>query len=77
MILKYEQEVKESVRMIKKSSTRELTFLTSAQAARYLNMSVSTLKKFIYQGKIKTIKTPGGHYRILKSDLLDALYGKK
>lgn len=46
------------------------TFLTSVQAAKILNLSLSTLKKLIYQGQIKALKTPGGHYRICKSDLL-------
>ena len=45
-------------------------FLTTAQAAAYLNISVATLKKLIHQGKVKTLKTPGGHHRIRKEDLL-------
>jgi excisionase family DNA binding protein len=49
-------------------------FLTTAQAADLLNISVSTLKKFIYQGRIKTLQTPGGHYRLRKKDLLEKLY---
>ncbi|RKY27682.1 MAG: hypothetical protein DRP61_03665 [Candidatus Omnitrophota bacterium] len=44
-------------------------FLTSRQAAHFLNISLSTLKKFIYSGRIKTLKTPGGHHRIRKDDL--------
>jgi len=50
------------------------TFLTAAQAAEIINVSLSTFKKFIYQGKIRTLKTPGGHHRIRKSDLF-ALMG--
>ena len=49
------------------------TFLTTVQAADFLNVSVSTLKKYIYGKKIKTIKTPGGHYRIRERDLLGML----
>ncbi len=44
-------------------------FLTPSQAAGMLNISLSTLKKFIYTGRIKTFKTPGGHHRIRQSDL--------
>lgn len=44
-------------------------FLTPEQAAKVLSVSLSTLKKFIYSGKLKTLKTPGGHHRILKKDL--------
>jgi excisionase family DNA binding protein len=47
-----------------------LVFLTTSQAAELLNVSVSTFKKFIYLGKVKTIRTPGGHHRIMKKDLL-------
>ncbi|MBN2097699.1 MAG: HD domain-containing protein [Candidatus Omnitrophica bacterium] len=48
-------------------------FLTPNQAAEILNVSLSTLKKFIYSGKIKTLKTPGGHHRIRKSDLFEMM----
>ena len=47
----------------------EQKFLTPSQAAKVLNVSLSTLKKFIYSGKLKTLKTPGGHHRIRESDL--------
>lgn len=50
-------------------------FLTPNQAATMLNISLSTLKKLIYQGKMKTFKTPGGHHRILKSYLLNSYKG--
>jgi len=56
------------------SLQRNETFLTSAQASELLNISVSTLKKYIQQGKIRTLKTPGGHHRFLKEDLLKKLY---
>lgn len=52
-------------------------FLTTSQAAKLLNVSVSTLKKFIYLGKIKTLKTPGGHHRILKKALFDLMVTDK
>ena len=56
--------------MTQDQSSKADTFLTPNQAAVILNVSLATLKKFIYQGKIKTLKTPGGHHRILKRDLL-------
>jgi len=43
--------------------------LTPIQAAEVLNVSLSTLKKLIYSGKISTFKTPGGHHRITRSSL--------
>lgn len=48
-------------------------FLTPRQAAQLLQVSLSTLKKFIYSGRINTLKTPGGHHRILKNDLFKML----
>ncbi|MCK5082366.1 MAG: helix-turn-helix domain-containing protein [Candidatus Omnitrophica bacterium] len=65
--------------MKKASPQYDDVFLTSAQASQLLNISVGTLKKYVYQGKIKTLKTPGGHHRFLKEDLLKKLYstGKK
>ena len=58
----------------KLSNTDEDVFLTAPEAAKFLNISPSTLKKFIANGKIRTIKTPGGHYRINKKELLESLY---
>jgi putative nucleotidyltransferase with HDIG domain/excisionase family DNA binding protein len=46
------------------------TFLTPAQAAKLLNVSLVTLKKFIRTGRLKTITTPGGHHRIYRNDLM-------
>jgi excisionase family DNA binding protein len=50
--------------------TTNETYLTPRQAAGILNVSLSTLKKLIYSGKIRTIKTPGGHHRINRENLL-------
>ncbi|MBF0331972.1 MAG: helix-turn-helix domain-containing protein [Candidatus Omnitrophica bacterium] len=49
-------------------------FLTSTQAAAFLNVSISTFKKYIATKKIKVIKTPGGHYRVSRQALLKTLY---
>ena len=56
-----------------KKTNNNAEFLKTTQAADFLNISVSTLKKYIYKHKIKTVKTPGGHYRIRKADLLGML----
>jgi len=49
------------------------SFLTSRQAAHFLNISLSTLKKFVYSGRIKTLKAPGGYPRIRKDGkIIDA-----
>jgi molybdopterin-binding protein len=38
--------------------------LTPRQAAEKLGMSYPALKHWILAGRIKTVKTPGGHHRI-------------
>lgn len=48
---------------------RDETILTVREAAEILKVSILTIKNYIYQGKLKSFKTPGGHHRILKSDL--------
>ena len=58
----------------KENKNREPIFLTSRQVAELLNISLTTLKKLITSGKIRTIRTPGGHYRINKEELLSNLY---
>ena len=51
------------------------TLLTPREAAMRLGISYPSIKQWIYRGKLKAIKTPGGHYRIPESEL-DALLFK-
>lgn len=44
-------------------------FFTPRQAAEKLGMSYPALKHWILAGRIKTVKTPGGHHRISPSAL--------
>jgi len=50
--------------------------LAPREAANILAISYPTLKQWIYRGKIKTAKTPGGHHRIPESEI-DRLLPKK
>lgn len=43
---------------------REDTLLTPRQAAERLGMSYPALKHWILTGRIRTVKTPGGHHRV-------------
>lgn len=43
--------------------------LTPRQAALRLGISYPTIKQWIYQAKLKTVRTPGGHYRIPEAEL--------
>jgi molybdopterin-binding protein len=49
------------------------TLLTPRQAAEKLGISYPALKHWILAGRIKTIKTPGGHHRISMSALQEFL----
>ncbi|MDD5258538.1 MAG: HD domain-containing protein [bacterium] len=48
---------------------QEHRVLTIKEVAKVLKVSVQTVKNYIYQGKIKSFKTPGGHHRILESEV--------
>ncbi|MBU1148431.1 MAG: HD domain-containing protein [Candidatus Omnitrophica bacterium] len=48
-------------------------YFTPKQAAEYFNLSLSTIKNYIYAGKLRTLKTPGGHHRISKAELFATL----
>ncbi len=48
--------------------------LSPREAALRLGISYPTMKQWIYRGKIKAIKTPGGHYRIPESELDSLLH---
>jgi molybdopterin-binding protein len=43
--------------------------LTPRDAAVRLGVGYSTLKHWIYQGRVRTTKTPGGHHRIAESEI--------
>jgi len=45
-------------------------YFTPREAAKHLNLSLSAIKNYIYANKLKTLKTPGGHHRISKDELL-------
>jgi excisionase family DNA binding protein len=44
-------------------------FTTLKEAAKELRLSVSTLKRYIYAGQLKSYRTPGGRHRLRRSDL--------
>ena len=43
--------------------------LTPREASRMLGISYPTIKRWILIGKLKTIRTPGGHHRVTVSSL--------
>ncbi len=46
-----------------------MELLKLRDAARSLSISYPTLKQWIYQRKIRSVKTPGGHHRIPRSEI--------
>jgi molybdopterin-binding protein len=46
-----------------------MTLLTVRQAASRLGIGYSTLKQWIYQGRVRTRTTSGGHHRIAEAEI--------
>ncbi len=46
-----------------------MDLLKPKEAAKRISISYQTLKQWIYQGKIRSVKTPGGHHRIPQSEV--------
>ena len=49
-----------------------MPLLTARDAAKQLGVTYSTLKRWIHQGSVRTVRTDGGHHRI-SSDEIDRL----
>ncbi|RXH56816.1 Molybdate-binding domain of ModE [Granulicella sibirica] len=43
--------------------------LTPREAAHLIGISYPTIKQWILNGKLKTVRTPGGHHRVAESAL--------
>jgi molybdopterin-binding protein len=52
-----------------------MALLRLAEAAEELGVSYPTLKQWIYRGKIRSMKTAGGHHRIPRSEVDRLLFG--
>lgn len=51
--------------------------LKPIEAARLAGVSYPTLKQWIYQGKIRSTKTAGGHHRIARSEIERVTGGRR
>lgn len=49
--------------------------LTVTQAAEALGVSVPTIKRYIYEGKLRSVKLPGGQHRVPRSEIDRVLAG--
>lgn len=45
------------------------TLLKPREAALMLGISYPTIKQWIYKGKLRTVKTAGGHHRVPESEI--------
>ena len=46
-----------------------MELLKPQEAARMMSVSYPTLKQWIYSGKVHSVRTPGGHHRIPRSEI--------
>jgi molybdopterin-binding protein len=53
---------------------RPAKLYTPREAAQILAISYPTLKQWIYHGKIRTLKTAGGHHRVPEKEVDKFLY---
>jgi molybdopterin-binding protein len=47
----------------------EEELMKPADAARLAGVSYPTLKQWIYKGKVRSVKTVGGHHRVARSEI--------
>jgi len=55
--------------MAAREEAREEVLLKPREAATALGVSYATIKQWILHGKLRTVKTPGGHHRVPQSAL--------
>src|SRR2546425_12772555 len=53
----------------RRASTSEPDWLTLGQAAKFLGVAQSTIRKWSDQGRVPAFYTPGGHRRYRRRDL--------
>ncbi len=56
------------------SLVKNMKLFTPREAAQVLGVSYPTLKQWIYKGKIRTVKTAGGHHRVPEKQVDKFLY---
>ena len=46
-----------------------MEYMNLSEAAKALQLSVPTVKRYIYEGKLRSAKLPGGQHRIANSEI--------
>ena len=54
---------------MKEFALRQADMVNVREAAKILGVTTQTVKNYIYSGKLRSYRTPGGHYRIRHEDL--------
>ena len=54
---------------MREATVGQKEILKTREAAELLEVTPQTIKNYIYSGKLKALKTPGGHHRIRRSNL--------
>jgi len=57
------------VRKVKELMGTGGNLMTPREASRMMGISYPTIKKWILDGKVKTVRTPGGHHRLSEASL--------
>ena len=57
-----------------KSAVQDENLLSPREAALELRVSFPTIKQWIYAGKLRSVRTPGGHHRIPQKEVDRLLY---
>lgn len=69
----FAEKLEDTARRVYQYCMTSSTLLTPRQAAEKLGISYPALKHWILAGRIRTVKTPGGHHRIPLSSLEEFL----
>jgi putative nucleotidyltransferase with HDIG domain/excisionase family DNA binding protein len=56
---------------MKESTPPKADLVSAREASKILGVTVQTIKNYIYKGKMRSYKTPGGHHRIRREDIMD------
>jgi len=52
------------------------TLMTSGEVARQLRVDVKTVSRWAKAGKLRAVKTPGGHNRYYRTDINKIINGE-
>jgi excisionase family DNA binding protein len=52
------------------ASDEEKPYMTSGEVARLLMVTITTVNRWLASGKLPHIRTPGGHYRVLRAEFM-------